>query len=113
MEFLSFIFFCLLFLSCLIYFSLCDYFYGLCFFAFFFSFTVDSSTIGTLTTSAPTTTTTELPPECLKSTYGCCPDNYTASHGPNDEGCCLSSLFGCCPDHITEAQGPNLQGDGA
>lgn len=71
--------------------------------------TVESSTMAVLTS---TSTTTELPPDCLTSSYGCCPDEYTAAHGPNDEGCCLSSPFGCCPDHITESQGPNLQGDG-
>ncbi|XP_045125738.1 papilin-like isoform X12 [Portunus trituberculatus] len=76
---------------------------------------METTTMTVLTTSistTSTTTTTELPPECLKSSYGCCPDNYTAAHGPNKEGCCLSSPFGCCPDHITEAHGPNLQGCG-
>ncbi|XP_063871697.1 papilin-like isoform X6 [Scylla paramamosain] len=74
---------------------------------------IETTTMSVLTTSiSTTTTTTELPPECLNSSYGCCPDNYTAAHGPNMEGCCLSSPFGCCPDHITEAYGPNLQGCG-
>nr|XP_045610870.1 papilin-like [Procambarus clarkii] len=59
-----------------------------------------------------TSTTTELPPDCVYSTFHCCPDNYTAAHGPNNEGCCLSSAFGCCPDHIADAQGPNFQGCG-
>ncbi|XP_069951755.1 papilin isoform X1 [Cherax quadricarinatus] len=59
-----------------------------------------------------TSTTTEIPPDCIFSSFGCCPDNYTAAHGRNDEGCCLSSAFGCCPDDITDAQGPNFQGCG-
>nr|XP_053656343.1 brefeldin A-inhibited guanine nucleotide-exchange protein 3-like [Cherax quadricarinatus] len=56
-----------------------------------------------------TSTTTEIPPDCIFSSFGCCPDNYTAAHGRNDEGCCLSSAFGCCPDDITDAQGPSFQ----
>lgn len=58
-----------------------------------------------------TSTTTEIPPDCIQSPFGCCPDNYTAAHGLDNEGCCLSSPFGCCPDHITDAQGPNFQGN--
>ncbi|XP_076032052.1 proteoglycan-like sulfated glycoprotein papilin isoform X2 [Oratosquilla oratoria] len=59
-----------------------------------------------------TSTTTEIPPDCTHSTFGCCNDQYTAAHGPNFEGCCLSSAFGCCPDHLTEARGPNFEGCG-
>ncbi|XP_068234682.1 papilin isoform X9 [Palaemon carinicauda] len=70
--------------------------------------------IRTVTTTeyAVLTTSTGLPPDCTYSSYGCCPDQYTAAHGENNEGCCLSSAFGCCPDHITEARGPHFQGCG-
>ncbi|XP_064108154.1 papilin-like isoform X7 [Macrobrachium nipponense] len=66
----------------------------------------------TTTEQGVTTPSTVIPPDCTYTPYGCCPDQYTAAHGENNEGCCLSSAFGCCPDHITEAKGPNFQGCG-
>ncbi|XP_063603126.1 papilin-like [Penaeus indicus] len=67
-----------------------------------------SSSFPTFTTPTPTPTptTTEIPPDCFFTRFGCCSDNYTAAHGENGEGCCLSNEFGCCPDNIREAKGP-------
>ncbi|XP_042237860.1 papilin-like isoform X4 [Homarus americanus] len=74
--------------------------------------TTEAATPATVTVTTSPTTTTELPPDCVYSSFGCCPDNFTSAHGENMEGCCLSSAFGCCPDHITDAKGPHLQGCG-
>ncbi|KAK4313128.1 hypothetical protein Pmani_015500 [Petrolisthes manimaculis] len=77
--------------------------------------TTSYSSLEPLTTTTSTTTTTtpiDLLEDCAYSNYGCCPDGYTAAHGPDNVGCCLASAFGCCPDHITESQGPNMQGCG-
>lgn len=54
-------------------------------------------------------------PKCVKSTYGCCPDNTTAATGPFDEGCpipktCEETKFGCCEDGLSPAQGPKNKG---
>lgn len=54
-------------------------------------------------------------PKCLKSTYGCCPDNSTAATGPFDEGCpipktCDETKHGCCEDGVSPAKGPNNKG---
>ncbi|XP_066977999.1 papilin isoform X19 [Macrobrachium rosenbergii] len=72
----------------------------------------DRTYIVTTTEQGVMTPSTGIPPDCTYTPYGCCPDQYTAAHGENNEGCCLSSAFGCCPDHITEAKGPNFQGCG-
>ena len=53
----------------------------------------------------------DLLPDCARTPFGCCNDNYTAAHGPDMEGCCLVSPYGCCPNYITEAWGPNNQGN--
>lgn len=54
-------------------------------------------------------------PKCVKSSYGCCPDNTTAATGPFDEGCpipktCEETKHGCCEDGLSPAQGPNNKG---
>lgn len=47
---------------------------------------------------------------CADAEFGCCPDEITPAHGPNDEGCCLNSAHGCCPDNLNSATGPNFDG---
>lgn len=49
---------------------------------------------------------------CSNSTFGCCADGVTPSHGPNAEGCCLATEFKCCPDNISPARGPDFYGCG-
>lgn len=54
-------------------------------------------------------------PGCVKSKYGCCPDNSTEAKGPFDEGCpipetCKETKHGCCPDEVTPAKGPKNRG---
>lgn len=54
-------------------------------------------------------------PICIKSEFGCCPDNKTSATGPFSEGCsvpetCFETKYNCCPDGITPAQG--LHGKG-
>lgn len=54
-------------------------------------------------------------PGCVKSEYGCCPDNSTEAKGPFDEGCpipetCKETKHGCCPDEVTPAHGPKDRG---
>ncbi|XP_062947956.1 papilin isoform X2 [Cynocephalus volans] len=48
--------------------------------------------------------------DCRQSPHGCCPDGYTASLGPQWQGCpstsCLQSRYGCCPDGVSVAEGP-------
>lgn len=47
---------------------------------------------------------------CNTTTFGCCPDLKTPSHGPLGEGCCLEQAYGCCPDNIIPARGPKFEG---
>lgn len=51
---------------------------------------------------------------CLKSKFGCCPDNSTAASGPFDEGCdvpetCKETKYGCCEDGVSAAKGKNYK----
>ncbi|XP_008270321.3 papilin [Oryctolagus cuniculus] len=54
--------------------------------------------------------------DCRHSPHGCCPDGYTASLGPQWQGCpgprvsCQQSRYGCCPDGVSVAQGPQQAG---
>lgn len=55
------------------------------------------------------------PAACLKSEFGCCPDNKTAATGPFDEGCklqetCKDTKFGCCSDGVSPAEGKKGKG---
>lgn len=55
------------------------------------------------------------PSACLKSTFGCCPDNTTAATGPFDEGCavpetCKETKYGCCEDGVSAATGKKYKG---
>uniref|UniRef100_G3SMX7 Papilin, proteoglycan like sulfated glycoprotein n=1 Tax=Loxodonta africana TaxID=9785 RepID=G3SMX7_LOXAF len=56
----------------------------------------------------------QLPRDCRHSPHGCCPDGYTASLGPQWQGCpgvsCQQSRYGCCPDGVSVAEGPHQAG---
>ena len=51
-------------------------------------------------------------PECMNTTFQCCPDSEIAAHGPEGQGCCLSTEFGCCPDQLTAANDTELSNCG-
>lgn len=57
----------------------------------------------------------QKPSACLKSKFGCCPDNSTAATGPFDEGCalpetCKDTKYGCCEDGVSAAKGKKFKG---